>query len=98
MMGSLIGAVAGLLGVNRLLAGVIAIGAAILVASGAGLSVYMLIKHQGAAELRQKIERENRDAIEKGLGARMSFDDCLAAGGVYDFKRQRCSGATLGPR
>ncbi|MER8503880.1 hypothetical protein [Mesorhizobium sp. M1142] len=90
--------VAGMLGVNRQLAGIIAIGVTIVVASGAAWGVYAYVKHKGAEEVRQKIERENHDAIDKGLDARMSFDDCVAAGGVWDFRRQRCSGASLGPR
>ncbi|MER9183612.1 hypothetical protein [Mesorhizobium sp. M0767] len=90
--------VAGRLGVSQALANLIAIGAAIVIAIGAALGVYTFIKHKGAEEVRQKIEKENHDAIDKGLDARMSFDDCLSAGGVYDFKRQRCSRTSLGPR
>ncbi|MER8423286.1 hypothetical protein [Mesorhizobium sp. M1403] len=53
---------------------------------------------QGADELRAKIEKENTDAIHKGVDARTSLDQCIDADGVYDFKRQRCNAATLGPR
>ncbi|MER8556155.1 hypothetical protein NKH37_29045 [Mesorhizobium sp. M1217] len=97
-MAWIIGLVASRLGVSQALANLIAIGVAIVLASGAAWGVYAFIKHKGAEEVRAKIEKENRDAIEKGLGARMSFDDCLAAGGVYDFKRQRCSRPSLGHR
>jgi hypothetical protein len=86
------------LGLSRLLAGAIAWVAIALIASGAAFTVYELIKHKGADELRTKIEKENQHAIEKGIDARMSFDDCIDAGGVYDFRRQRCSSPTLGPR
>ncbi|WP_376704668.1 hypothetical protein RQ479_07955 [Mesorhizobium sp. ISC25] len=97
-MAWLLAFVASRLGVSQALANIIAIGAAVVVASGAVFGVYVFIKHKGAEEVRQRIERENRDAIDKGQDARMSFDDCLAAGGVYDFKRQRCSRAALGHR
>ncbi|RWP31837.1 hypothetical protein [Mesorhizobium sp.] len=97
-MTALIGLVAGALGVNRTLAGVIAIGAAVVVASGAAWGVYTYVKHQGAEEVRDKIEKDNQDAIRKGIEASRSLDECVAAGGVWDFRRQRCSRATLGPR
>ena len=86
------------LGVSRLLAGVIAWAAIALIASGAALTVYEVIKYKGAVELRAKIEKENQDAIHKGIDARMSVDDCIDAGGVFDFRRQRCASPTLGPR
>ncbi|CAH2399269.1 hypothetical protein [Mesorhizobium ventifaucium] len=97
-MTALIGLVAGALGVNRTLAGVIAIGTAVVVASGAAWGVYTYVKQQGAAEVRDKIEKDNQDAIRKGIEASRSLDECVAAGGVWDFRRQRCSRATLGPR
>lgn len=84
--------------VPRPLAGIVALAIIALAAGGAALCVYEFIKHQGADELRAKIEKGNQDAIHKGIDARMSFDECIDAGGVYDFKRQRCTGATLGPR
>ena len=59
---------------------------------------YEFIKHKGADEVRAKIEKGNQDAIRKGIDARMSLDECIDAGGVYDFGRQRCTAATLGPR
>ncbi|TGT36210.1 hypothetical protein [Mesorhizobium sp. M8A.F.Ca.ET.165.01.1.1] len=86
------------LGVSRLVGGVIGWAAIALVASGAVFSVYELIKHKGADEVRAKIEKENQDAVHKGIDARMSLDECIDAGGVYDFGRQRCNAATLGPR
>lgn len=86
------------LGVSRLLGGAIAWAVIALVASGAAVGVYEFIKHKGADELRAKIEKGNQDAIHKGVDARMSLDLCIDAGGVYDFGRQRCNAATLGPR
>ncbi|MER9206829.1 hypothetical protein [Mesorhizobium sp. M0771] len=94
----LIGLIAGAVGVPRPLAAVMAWAAVALVVSGAALGVYEFIKHQGADELRAKIEKDNTDAIHEGIDARMSLDECLDAGGVYDFGRQRCASATLGPR
>ncbi|WP_287106223.1 hypothetical protein [Mesorhizobium sp.] len=98
MIGAVIGLVAGLLGVNRTIAGAIAIGVAVIAASGAAWAVYATIKHIGAEEVREKIEKDNQDAIRKGIEASRSLDGCIAAGGVWDFRRQRCSRATLGPR
>jgi hypothetical protein len=97
-MSVLITFIVGRLGVSRLLAGIVAWGAIVAVASGAAFTAYELIKHEGAAELRAKIEKENQHAIQKGIDARMSVDDCIDAGGVYDFRRQRCASPTLGPR
>ncbi|TIN20579.1 MAG: hypothetical protein E5Y51_02280 [Mesorhizobium sp.] len=97
-MSFLITLIVGRLGVSRLVGGLVAWAAIALIVSGAGLGVYEIIKHKGADELRAKIEKENQHAISKGIGARMSFDDCIDAGGVYDFRRQRCSSPTLGPR
>ncbi|MER8628508.1 hypothetical protein NKH55_01860 [Mesorhizobium opportunistum] len=85
-------------GVSRLVGGLIGWAVVALVASGAALGVYDFVKHKGADEVRAKIEKENTDAIHKGIDARMSLDECIDAGGVYDFGRQRCDAATLGPR
>ncbi|MER9278704.1 hypothetical protein [Mesorhizobium sp. M0522] len=90
--------VVGRLGVSQALANLIAIGAAIVVASGAAWGVYAYVKHKGAEEVRIQIEKDNQDAIRKGIEASRSFDNCLAAGGVWDFRRQRCSSVSLGPR
>lgn len=70
----------------------------VLAVSGAALGGYQLVKHWGAEELRAKIEKENQDAIRKGIEASRSFDTCIAAGGLWNFQRQRCSIPTLGPR
>ncbi|RWG02582.1 hypothetical protein [Mesorhizobium sp.] len=97
-MSFLITLIVGRLGVSRLVGGLIAWAAIALITSGAALGVYEVIKHKGADELRAKIEKDNQHGISKGIDARMSFDDCIDAGGVYDFRRQRCSSPTLGPR
>ncbi|MBZ9678266.1 hypothetical protein [Mesorhizobium sp. ES1-1] len=97
-MSTIITMIAGRLGLGRLASGVIAWAVIAFLASGAVLTGYELIKHKGADEVRAKIEKENTDAIHKGIDARMSLDQCIDAGGVYDFRRQRCDAATLGPR
>ncbi|TPN43194.1 hypothetical protein [Mesorhizobium sp. B1-1-7] len=97
-MSALITIIAGLIGVPRPLAGIVAWATIALAISGAVIGGYHLIKHQGADELRARIEKDNQDAIEKGIEASRSLDDCVDAGGVWDFRRQRCSGAALGHR
>ncbi|TPL30163.1 hypothetical protein [Mesorhizobium sp. B2-4-7] len=94
----LITLVARLLGVSPAVANIIAIVAALAAVSGTLWGGYELIKHWGAQEVRDQIRQENQDAINKGIEASRSFDDCIAAGGVWDFRRQRCSRATLGRR
>lgn len=91
-MTAIITVIARLLGVDQLAAQVIAIMITIAVALGSAWGVYAYIKHRGAEEVRTQIERDNQDAIRKGIEASRSFDDCVAAGGVWDFRRQRCSG------
>ncbi|RWC91633.1 MAG: hypothetical protein EOS72_02970 [Mesorhizobium sp.] len=86
------------LGVSRLAGASIGWAVIALVGWGAGFGVYEFIKHKGADEIRAKIEKGNQDAIHKGTDARMSLDECIDAGGVYDFGRQRCNAATTGPR
>lgn len=97
-MSAAITLIAGLVGGNRLLAGVIAWSLLALAASGAAVGVYQLIKHQGADEVRAQIDKENQDAVNKGIEASRSFRDCNDAGGLWDFRRQRCSSAALGHR
>ena len=97
-MSLLVTVIVGRLGISRLLAGAIVWAGIALLASGVGFTAYDVIKHKGAVELRAKIEKENQNAIQKGIDARMSFDDCMDAGGVFDFRRQRCASPTLGPR
>lgn len=98
MMGIVVAFIASRLGVSSTIAGVIAIGVAVLAASGAAWGVYAYVKHKGAEEVRDQIQKDNQDAIRKGIEASRSLDDCIDAGGVWDFRRQRCSRATLGPR
>ncbi|WP_287099531.1 hypothetical protein [Mesorhizobium sp.] len=98
MMATILTFVASRLGISQALASVVAIGVTILIASGAAWGAYAYIKHQGAEEVRDQIQKDNQDAITKGIEASRSFDDCIDAGGVWDFRRQRCSRASLGPR
>ncbi|RWI86933.1 hypothetical protein [Mesorhizobium sp.] len=97
-MSVLISLLVGRLGASRQVAGAIAWATIAAIVSGAAFTAYEVIKHRGAEEVRAKFEKDNRDAITKGIDARMSFDDCIDAGGVYDFRRQRCAGAPLGHR
>lgn len=97
-MSLLISIIVGRLGVSRMAAGAVVWTAIAILASGAVFTVYQVIKHKGAEEVRAAIEKENQHAIQKGIDARMSFDDCIDAGGVYDFRRQRCASPTLGHR
>ncbi|RUX81680.1 hypothetical protein EN904_01405 [Mesorhizobium sp. M7A.F.Ca.CA.001.07.2.1] len=97
-MGSIIAIIASVLGINRTLADVIAIAATIAVASGAVWGGYELIKHWGADEVRAKIEKDNQDAIRKGIDASRNFDNCNSAGGLWDFRRERCSSPPGGDR
>ncbi|TPM25720.1 hypothetical protein [Mesorhizobium sp. B2-3-4] len=97
-MTALITIIVGRLGISRLAAGAVIWGAVALFASGAALGVYEFIKHKGADEVRAKIERENTDAIRKGIEASRNLDDCTSAGGLWDFRRQRCSSPPGGDR
>jgi hypothetical protein len=90
--------IARLFGVSPAAAQMISILVAIAVALGSAWGGYEYIKHRGAEEVRGQIEKENADAIVKGIETSRSFDDCIAAGGVWDFRRQRCSSPTLGHR
>jgi hypothetical protein len=94
----IIAAIARLIGVSPAVAQVIAIMVAIAVALGSVWGGYEYIKHQGVVEERARNDKDNQDAINKGIDARMSFDDCIDAGGVFDFRRQRCAGAQVGHR
>ncbi|WP_152536274.1 hypothetical protein [Mesorhizobium loti] len=60
---------------SRLVGGIIGWAVIALVASGAALGGYEIIKHWGADELRAKIEKENTDAIRKGIDASWNFDE-----------------------
>lgn len=87
-----------LLGISPDVSKVIAILIGIAIALGSAWSVYAYVKQRGAQEVRDQIQKENTDAIKRGFDARLSFDDCLAAGGVYDFRRQRCASPSDGSR
>jgi hypothetical protein len=82
--------IARLLGVSPAVAQVIAIMVAIAVALGGAWGGYELIKHRGVVEERARTDKDNQDAVNKALEAAADFDDCLAAGGRWDFARRRC--------
>jgi len=98
MATGILAVIARLLGVSPDVVKLIAIVIAIAVALGSAWGGYAYIKHRGAEEVRTQIQKENTDAIKHGFDARLSFDECLAAGGVYDFRHQRCAGASDGAR
>jgi hypothetical protein len=79
-----------LFGVSPAAAQVIAIVVAIAVALGSAWGGYELIKHRGVVEERARTDKDNQDAVNKALEAAADFDDCLAAGGRWDFARRRC--------
>jgi hypothetical protein len=90
MMATIIAAIVRLLGVSPAVAQVIVIMVAIAVALGGVVGGYEYIKHQGVAEERARIDKDNQDATDKAFNAARSFDDCVAAAGVWDFRRQKC--------
>jgi hypothetical protein len=85
-----IAAIARLFGVSPAVAQVIAIIVAIAVGLGGIWRGYEFIKHQGVVEERARIDKDNQDATDKAFNAARSFDDCVAASGVWDFRRQKC--------
>ena len=98
MVTALLAATARLIGISPDIAKVVAILIAIALALGSAWGGYAYIKHSGALAERARVEKENTDAILKGIATSRSFDECLAARGVWDFRRQRCSGAPGGDR
>ena len=94
----MLSAIASALGINRMLAALVAVLATLAIVAGLLAGVYTFVKHQGVAEERARIEKDNQDAIRKGIEASRSFGDCVAAGGMWDFRRQRCSQPAPGPR
>ncbi|MGB3389068.1 MAG: hypothetical protein WBA88_13880 [Pseudaminobacter sp.] len=98
MLTAILVAAARLLGISPDAAKVIAILIAIAAALGSAWGGYALIKHSGVLQERARIEKENTDAIVKGIATSRSFDECLATRGVWDFRRQRCSSASGGGR
>lgn len=85
-------------GLPRPLAAIVSWAIIALAISGTAFAGYELIKHWGADELRAKIEKENQDAIHKGIEASRNWDECDRAGGLWDFRRQRCSSSPRGDR
>lgn len=56
------------------------------------LFLYAEIRDQGAAGVRSSIERQNNDARNAADDARGNYDDCLGAGGLWNFGAGRCDG------
>jgi uncharacterized membrane protein YjfL (UPF0719 family) len=86
------------LGIGPTLASIITWAAIALVVSGAVWGGYELIKNRGADEVRDQIERQNNEAGNKGSEARLSRAECVAAGGLYDFRTGHCTGLAAGNR
>jgi hypothetical protein len=84
--------------VAQVIAQVIAIMVGIAVALGGVWGGYELIKHQGVVEERTRTDKDNQDAVNKALETAANFDDCLAAGGMWNFRRQKCGRAETGSR
>ncbi|WP_245499283.1 hypothetical protein [Mesorhizobium sp. M1A.F.Ca.ET.072.01.1.1] len=94
----LISLLVGRLGVSRLAAGAIAWAGIAALVSGAAFTVYEVIKHRGAEEVRAKIEKDNQDAIRTGIDARMGLLTTASTLAACTFRRQWCAGAALGHR
>ncbi|MBZ9857460.1 hypothetical protein LB566_27110 [Mesorhizobium sp. CA13] len=80
-MTGLITIVAGLVGVPRPLPGIIAWATIAVPVSGAVWGGYEIIKHWGAQEVRDQIEKENADAIRKGIEASRLLTTALLLAG-----------------
>lgn len=51
---------------------------------------YVVGKRDGRASIETKIERQNNEATEKALGAVLTYDECIDAGGVWTFRTGKC--------
>lgn len=51
---------------------------------------YVAGKRDGRASVETKIERQNNEATDKALGAALSYDQCIDAGGVWTFRTGKC--------
>lgn len=98
MLTTILAMAARMFGLSPDAAKVVAIMIAIAAALGSAWGGYAYIKQLGAQAERARIEKENTDAIVKGIATSRSLDECLAAHGVWDFRRQRCSGSAGGDR
>lgn len=87
-----------LFGVREGLAKIIAVGIAVTAALCVLIGSYQFVKYRGAEEARREIKDQNNEAAFKGSEARLSRADCVARDGVYDFRRQVCTGLALGDR
>jgi len=64
----------------------------LVLAGGAALLILVIFNWGGDYE-RDKVEKENRDAIEKSTDVRSRAAECLDAGRVWDFRANKCAGA-----
>lgn len=51
---------------------------------------YVAGKRDGKSITETKIERQNNEATDKALGAALSYDECIDAGGVWTFRTGKC--------
>lgn len=89
-MTAVLAAIARLLRVSPAVAQVITTLVVIALALGSLWGIYAYVKNIGAQEARNQIEKENTDAVLKAIQAARDFDDCVDAGGVWDFRAQKC--------
>lgn len=61
----------------------VAVGAAILF-------ILHLIRADGAQSVRNEIERQNNEAAQDADTAKLSFDDCVGPGRMWDFGAGKC--------
>lgn len=52
---------------------------------------YVTGHREGRSSTEIKIERQNNEATEKALGAVLTYDQCVDAGGVWTFRTGKCS-------
>lgn len=68
----------------------IVIGAAV---AAALIWLYADIRADGARDIATKFERQNNDARNAADDARIAYDRCLDAGGLWNFGASRCDGS-----
>ena len=65
--------------------------AAVLVAFLLLAAGYVIGNREGRSSTETKIERQNNEATDKALGAVLTYDQCVDAGGVWTFRTGKCS-------
>ena len=52
--------------------------------------VIQMIRNDGAQSVKNSIERQNNEAAQDADIARLGYDDCVRADGVWDFGSGKC--------